>query len=66
MDKAPNRFFGLDIHKESFVTVGVNLKREIVFGPQKASNYYWTIGSFAICHQRMRSCWDDYQRVSLL
>lgn len=39
MDKVPNRFIGLDIHKEYFVAVGVNLKREIVFGPQKASNY---------------------------
>jgi len=35
----PTRFFGLDIHKEYFVAVGVNAQREVVFGPQRVSNY---------------------------
>jgi transposase len=29
----------LDIHKEYFIAVGVNAQREVVFGPQKGSNY---------------------------
>ena len=33
------RFFGLDIHKEYFVAVGVNTQREVVFGPQRVSNH---------------------------
>lgn len=39
MTQSPKRFFGLDIHKEYFVAVGVNAQREIVFGPQRVSNY---------------------------
>jgi transposase len=39
MADGPTRFFGLDIHKEYFVAVGVNPQREIVFGPQRVSNY---------------------------
>ena len=39
MAQSPTRFFGLDIHKEYFVAVGVNAQREIVFGPQRVSNY---------------------------
>jgi len=39
MVDGPTRFFGLDIHKEYFVAVGVNLQREVVFGPQRVSNY---------------------------
>jgi len=39
MTQSPTRFFGLDIHKEYFVAVGVNAQREIVFGPQRVSNY---------------------------
>jgi transposase len=39
MMEDPKRFIGLDIHKEYFVAVGVNLQREIIFGPQKVSNY---------------------------
>ena len=39
MGKEPKRFIGLDIHKEYFVAVGVNPQREVVFGPQKVSNY---------------------------
>jgi len=35
----PMRFIGLDIHKEYFVAVGVNEKREVIFGPQRISNY---------------------------
>lgn len=35
----PTRFFGLDIHKQYFVAVGVNQEREVVFGPQRVSNY---------------------------
>lgn len=39
MANAPTRFVGLDIHKEYFVAVGVNAQREVVFGPQRVSNY---------------------------
>jgi transposase len=39
MADGPTRFFGLDIHKEYFVAVGVNPQREVVFGPQRVSNY---------------------------
>ena len=39
MVDGPTRFFGLDIHKEYFVAVGVNAQREVVFGPQRVSNY---------------------------
>ena len=39
MADGPTRFFGLDIHKEYFVAVGVNAQREVVFGPQRVSNY---------------------------
>ena len=39
MANNPKRFFGLDIHKEYFVVVGVNADREVVFGPQRVSNY---------------------------
>jgi len=39
MANSPTRFFGLDIHKEYFVKVGVNAQREVVFGPQRVSNY---------------------------
>jgi len=37
--ESPTRFFGLDIHKEYFMAVGVNVQREVIFGPQKVSNY---------------------------
>jgi len=39
MERSPTRFVGLDIHKEYFVVVGVNAEREVIFGPQRASNY---------------------------
>ncbi len=39
MANAPTRFVGLDIHKEYFIAVGVNAQREVVFGPQRVSNY---------------------------
>lgn len=39
MAEGPTQFFGLDIHKEYFVAVGVNAQREVVFGPQRVSNY---------------------------
>jgi len=39
MKEDPKRFIGLDIHKEYFVAVGVNPQREVIFGPQKVSNY---------------------------
>ena len=39
MADGPTRFFGLDIHKEYFVAVGVDAQREVVFGPQRVSNY---------------------------
>jgi len=39
MAEGPTRFFGLDIHKEYFVAVGVDAQREVVFGPQRVSNY---------------------------
>jgi transposase len=39
MTTAPPRFIGLDIHKEYFVAVGVNARREVVFGPRRISNY---------------------------
>ena len=39
MADGPTRFFGLDIHKEYFVAVGVDAQRKVVFGPQKVSNY---------------------------
>ena len=39
MTEGSTRFFGLDIHKEYFVAVGVNSGRETVFGPQRVSNY---------------------------
>jgi len=39
MAEGPSRFFGLDIHKEYFVAVGVNAQREVVFCPQRVSNY---------------------------
>ena len=39
MTESPTRFFGLDIHKEYFMAVGVNVQREVIFGPQKVSNY---------------------------
>jgi transposase len=39
MVKGPTRFFGLDVHKEYFVAVGVDAQREVVFGPQRVSNY---------------------------
>jgi transposase len=38
MADEPTRFFGLDIHKQYFVAVGVNREREVVFGPQRVSN----------------------------
>jgi len=31
MANGPTRFFGLDIHKEFFVAVGVNVQREVIF-----------------------------------
>jgi transposase len=37
--EGPTRFFGLDIHKEYFVAVGVNPQREVVFSPQRVSNH---------------------------
>ncbi len=40
MGKDPKRYIGLDIHKEYFVSIGVNPQREVVFGPQKVSNYH--------------------------
>jgi transposase len=45
MTDSPTRFFGLDVHKEYFVAVAVNRAREVVFGPQRVSNYQlddWT------------------------
>jgi len=39
MAEGSTRFFGLDIHKEYFVAVGVNRECEVVFGPQRVSNY---------------------------
>jgi len=39
MTDGPTRFFGLDIHKESFLAIGVNKEREVVYGPQSVSNY---------------------------
>jgi transposase len=39
MTDGPTRYFGLDIHKEYFVAVAVNRDLEIVFGPQRVSNY---------------------------
>ena len=39
MGEDPKRFIGLDIHKEYFVAIGVNPQREVIFGPQKVSNY---------------------------
>ena len=39
MTENPAPFVGLDIHKEYFVAVGVNAEREVVFGPQRVSNY---------------------------
>jgi len=39
MAEGPTRFFGLDIHKKYFVAVGVDAQREVVFGPQRVSNY---------------------------
>lgn len=39
MAESPTRFTGLDIHKEYFVAVGVNAQLEVVFGPQRVSNY---------------------------
>ncbi|HEX7621270.1 MAG TPA: hypothetical protein VF359_08735 [Anaerolineales bacterium] len=39
MADGPTRFFGLDIHKEYFVAVGVNMQRQVIFGPQRVSNY---------------------------
>jgi transposase len=39
MEEGCTRFFGLDVHKEYFVAVGVNAQREVVFGPQRVSNY---------------------------
>jgi len=39
MAEGPTRFFGLDIHKQYFVVVGVDAQREVVFGPQRVSNY---------------------------
>ena len=47
MEEGCTRFFGLDIHKEYFVAVGVNPQREGVFGPQRVSNYQlddWVCG----------------------
>jgi len=40
MGKDPKRYIGLDIHKEYFVAIGVNPQREVIFGPQKVSNYH--------------------------
>ena len=40
MGEDPKRFIGLDIHKEYFVAIGVNPRREVIFGPQKVSNYH--------------------------
>src|SRR5664279_6010934 len=40
MGKDPQRYIGLDIHKEYFVAIGVNPQREVIFGPQKVSNYH--------------------------
>jgi len=39
MEGNPQRYIGLDIHKEYFVAIGVNAQREIIFGPHKVSNY---------------------------
>jgi transposase len=39
MGRSPTRFIGLDVHKEYFVALGVNAEREVVFGPQRVSNY---------------------------
>ena len=39
MSDGPTRFFGLDIHKEYFVAIAVNRDLEIIFGPQRVSNY---------------------------
>jgi len=45
MAEGPTRFFGLDIHKEYFVAVGVNAQREVIFGPQGFRTISWTSGS---------------------
>ena len=34
----PNRFIGLDIHRDYFVAVGVDAALQPVFGPQTVSN----------------------------
>jgi hypothetical protein len=39
MGEDPKRFIGLDIHKEYFVAISVNPQREVIFGPQKVSDY---------------------------
>ena len=39
MTEGAIRYFGLDIHKEYFVAVAVNRELEVVFGPQRVSNY---------------------------
>ena len=36
---SPNRFIGLDIHKAYFVAVGVDAKKQVVFGPQTVPNH---------------------------
>jgi hypothetical protein len=40
MTEPPNiqRWIGLDIHKAYFVAVGVDAKKQTVFGPQKITN----------------------------
>jgi len=39
MAESPARFIGLDIHKEYFVAIGVNMQQKVVFGPRRVSVY---------------------------
>ena len=39
MAEKPTRLIGLGIHKQYFVAVGVNVQREVIFGPQRVSNF---------------------------
>ena len=36
---SPNRFIGLDIHKAYFVAIGVDARKQVVFGPQTVLNH---------------------------
>lgn len=53
MANDPTRF-GLDIHKEYFVAVGVNVQRLIVFSPQRVSNYQLAEWAKRVLTQKMR------------